>query len=168
MEDLLSLPRYSRFWTSFLLAVIGLAVLTVPFSAHAEPKYDPNDLSQLVGLVMPSSPNAKVFGGQASFVKQCSNKTIYAILGPPRGGAYIWTPTTRTYKFGKPAKAGQWLLGLKSIPFLCLYSSSPIITLPGIGILMLGTSQPPSSGPKLPGIGSAGSAIGTASKLLGF
>lgn len=118
MGGIISRITLANFWTGIVSSVIGLAMLILPFSAYAEP-----------------------FGGQASFVWPCFNATIYALLGPPRGGAYIWTPSTRTYQNGPPTHAGQWLLGLKTIPFLCLYSNPPLVTIPGIGILMMGSSR---------------------------
>ena len=143
MLGIISQTAHSKYWIVGISVAIGSAMLVFPFSVRA----------------------AAPFGGRASFVKKCYNNTIYALLGPPRGGPYIWTKTTRTYKNGPPKEAGQWLLGLKSIPFLCLYSKQPLITLPGIAILMMGSSAPSSSGPSIPGIGSV---TGAATKLLGL
>ena len=81
------------------------------------------------------------FGGQASEVIPCYNGAIYALLGPPIGGPYLWTPSTKTYQFGPPTHAGQWLLGNAGPPYFCLVSILPIITYPGTDIIMMGSSQ---------------------------
>jgi len=99
-------------------------------------------LSALVLFVFsPLSAAAFPFGGRASMVIPCFNNAIFANVGPPVGGTYIWTPATRTYRFGAPTHAGQWLLGLASIPYYCIVSIQPIIVFPGVAITMLGTSQ---------------------------
>lgn len=66
---------------------------------------------------------------------------MYANIGGPIGGAYIWTPATQTYQHGRPTHPGQWLLGLSSINYYCLVSIQPVFVLPGVGIMMLGTSE---------------------------
>lgn len=90
---------------------------------------------------VPGVSYAFPFGGQISLVKPCYNDVIFARVGPPRGGDYIWTFSTRTYQFGPPRHAGQWLLGLAGAPYYCLVSVQPIITWPGIIITMMGSSQ---------------------------
>ena len=90
---------------------------------------------------MPTAALAFPFGGQASIVRPCFNEVIYAALGPPIGGPYIWAPSTKTYLFGPPRHAGQWLLGLASINYYCIVSRRPLITWPGSLITMLGSSQ---------------------------
>ncbi|MBI4068441.1 hypothetical protein HY413_03485 [Candidatus Kaiserbacteria bacterium] len=91
--------------------------------------------------LMPFVAYAFPFGGQASIVRPCYNEVIYASLGPPRGGPYIWAPSTKTYLFGPPRHAGQWLLGLASINYYCIVSRRPLITWPGSLITMMGSSQ---------------------------
>mgnify|MGYP001558927188 CR=1 FL=1 len=115
------------------VAVLGV-ILAVPFVAQAFP-----------------------FGGRASTVLQCPyNSTIYVNLGPPVGGEYIWTSATRTYQFGPPANAGQWLLGLAGAPYYCIYKISPLTIYTGIAITMMGSSgqgapaAPPTTGPSSP------------------
>lgn len=103
---------------SWALAVLTI-LLSTPFVAYAFP-----------------------FGGQASIVVPCYNQAIYANLGPPRGGPYIWTPSTKTYQFGPPSHAGQWLLGLAGAPYYCIVSVDPIIVWPGTYITMMGSSGP--------------------------
>lgn len=98
-------------------------------------------LAALIALLLPSSAFAYPFGGQISQVIPCYNNAIYAVVGPPRGGQFIWTPATQTYRYGAPSHAGQWLLGLTGIPYYCLVSVVPIITYPGISIMMMGSSQ---------------------------
>lgn len=95
----------------------------------------------LVFSVAPTSAYAAPFGGQASQVVPCYNEAIYAQLGPPRGGPYIWTPSTKTYPFGPPTHSGQWLLGLSGAPYYCIVSIMPVIVWEGTSIMMMGSSQ---------------------------
>ncbi len=93
-------------------------------------------------LLLPVFAYAFPFGGRASVVLPCYyNSTIYVVLGPPIGGPYVWTTTTKTYKFGAPTHAGQWLLGLAGAPYYCLYSVAPEITYDAVAIIMMGSSQ---------------------------
>ena len=91
--------------------------------------------------LFPMVTSAFPFGGQISILKPCYNNAIYANLGPPRGGPYIWTPSTKTYQFGPPSHAGQWLLGLASAPYFCIISIVPLIVWPGTHIDMMGSSR---------------------------
>lgn len=99
-------------------ALITAILLLIPFAAHAFP-----------------------FGGPIGTIRPCYNNAIYAAVGPPRGGPYIWTPATRTYQFGPPRRTGQYLLGLASAPYYCVVSIFPVIVWPGIHIDMMGSSQ---------------------------
>lgn len=92
-------------------------------------------------LVLPLFVYAFPFGGQISLIRPCYNTAIFARVGPPRGGDFIWTPSTRTYSFGAPRRAGQWLLGLTGIPVHCVVSIQPIDVWPGIYIMMMGSSR---------------------------
>src|SRR3989344_3025661 len=92
-------------------------------------------------LAAPLVAMAFPFGGQASMVIPCYNQAIYANLGAPRGGPYIWTPSTKTYQFGAPTHGGQWLLGLAGAPYYCIVSVQPVIVWPGTYITMMGTSR---------------------------
>ena len=94
----------------------------------------------IVTLLFPALTLAFPFGGQASQVSPCYNNAIIAYVGPPRGGVYIWTPSTKTYKNGPPTHSGQWLLGLAGAPYYCIISILPIDVRAGIRITMLGTS----------------------------
>lgn len=98
--------------------VAAIVLTTFPFIAYAFP-----------------------FGGQASLVHNCWNLVVYAILGPPIGGPYVWTFATKTYQFGRPTHAGQWLLGLSGPPYYCIYNILPLDVRPGISIMMMGSSQ---------------------------
>ncbi len=98
-------------------------------------------ISGLLLLASPAFAFAFPFGGQAGIVIPCYNQAIYANLGPPRGGPYVWTPSTKTYQFGPPTHAGQWLLGLASAPYYCIVSIQPVIVWPGTYITMMGSSQ---------------------------
>lgn len=108
-------------------------------------------------LFLPLFTHAFPFGGRASIVLRCVyNSTIYTNLGPPLGGEYIWSGSTRTYQFGPPAYAGQWILGLAGAPYYCIYKISPLTIYTGIAITMMGSSgsaappAPPTRGPTLP------------------
>ncbi|MBM3260824.1 hypothetical protein FJY93_00200 [Candidatus Kaiserbacteria bacterium] len=95
----------------------------------------------VVCAMLPSLVYAFPFGGQASEVHRCYNRTIYVRLGPPVPGVYIWTSGTRSYAFGPPSHAGQWLLGLAGAPTACLYTIVPIDVRSGSSIIMHGSSQ---------------------------
>src|SRR3989344_857213 len=96
----------------------------------------------VVGL-LPLFAHAFPFGGRASLVLPCFySSTIYANLGPPRGGEFIWTTATKTYQFGPPRYSGQWLLGLAGAPYYCIYLLSPLTIYTGIAITMMGSSGP--------------------------
>jgi hypothetical protein len=94
-----------------------------------------------VVVLAPATALAFPFGGQASVVIPCYNGAIYALLGPPIGGPFLWTPSTETFRFGPPMHSGQWLLGNAGPPYFCLVSILPIITYPGTDIIMMGSSQ---------------------------
>lgn len=106
---------------------VGVALLIFPFSAHASP-----------------------FGGQVNFAIPCWNAAILALIGPPDPGFYLWTPETRTYSNGPPTSGGQWLLGLTTVPYICLVLPGPIYVWPGIGIAMMGSSGRSASPPPPP------------------
>jgi len=88
----------------------------------------------LVALAFP-------FGGMIGQIVFCYNNAIYAQVGPPNGGPFIWTPSTKTYQFGPPTHSGQWLLGLAAPPYYCLVSIQPIIVWSGILMTMEGSSR---------------------------
>lgn len=92
-------------------------------------------------FVSSSVAHAFPFGGQITLYHVCYNSTIFTRLSPPVPGDYVWTTATRTYQFGPPRSAGQWLLGLTGIPFDCLWSVSPIFIVPAISISMMGSSN---------------------------
>jgi len=92
-------------------------------------------------LLAPAHAEAFPFGGQASIVRPCFNQAIYASLGPPRGGPFIWTGKTKTYQFGPPSHAGQWLLGLAGAPYFCIIRIQPLTVWSGTHIIMMGSSQ---------------------------
>jgi hypothetical protein len=117
----------------------------------------------IFALLFPALALAFPFGGQASQVIFCYNDAIWAQLGPPIGGPYIWTPATQTYQFGPPTHAGQWLLGLAGAPYYCLVSIEPIIVYAGTDITMMGSSggaapaySPPASNTNSPTLGGTG------------
>ncbi len=99
------------------LCGIIVALLTVPFFALAKP-----------------------FGGSINVLLRCYNTAIFANVGPPRAEQVIWSPATRTYQFGAPRAVGQWLLGLVSAPYYCVYSIFPVLVAPGLHIDMMGSS----------------------------
>ncbi len=94
-----------------------------------------------ITLLFPALTAAAPFGGRVSLSIPCFNGALYAFVGPPRGGAFLWTPATQTYRSGPPTRSGQWVLGLTGIPYFCVVSIVPIIVAPGISITMMGSSQ---------------------------
>jgi len=100
-------------------------------------------------MLIPVSVQAFPFGGRITLYHVCYNETLFARLSPPVPGDYVWTTATRTYQFGPPRAAGQWLLGLTGIPFDCLWSINPIFPVPAIAIMMMGSSGP--AAPSIPG-----------------
>lgn len=92
-------------------------------------------------LLSPVGASAFPFGGQATLIHYCYNNAIIAYVGPPVGGTFVWTPSTKTYQNGAPTHAGQWLLGLAGAPYYCIISVLPIDVRAGSIITMLGTSQ---------------------------
>lgn len=103
----------------------------------------------LCGALLLSSPGAALayaFGGQTSLVLPCFLFGFVpygsiSMLGPPNPGLYIWTPVTRTYQNGFPSHPGQWLLGLTSIPYICVIAPVGPIIVPGMVIDMMGSSN---------------------------
>lgn len=116
----------------------------------------------LLAAIVVSIPHfafAYPFGGMIGQIIFCYNNAIYAAVGPPRGGPFIWTPSTRTYQFGPPARTGQWLLGLAAPPYYCLVSVQPVIVWSGVLMTMQGSSG--GAAPGLPGGGLGNSSGGT-------
>lgn len=82
------------------------------------------------------------FGGSITKIQACINKVIYARLGPPRGGPYLWSPSvTKTYQFGPPKHTGQWLLGNAGPSYFCLVRTVPVVVWPGLLMIMMGSSK---------------------------
>jgi hypothetical protein len=82
------------------------------------------------------------FGGSIGRIIFCINNVVYANLGAPRGGPYLWSPkVTKTYQFGPPRHSGQWLLGAAGPTYFCIESVLPLIVHPGLLILFMGSSQ---------------------------
>jgi hypothetical protein len=112
-----------------VFGVMGALLFVVPTYAFAFPFGGQIGAG---GAVCSGNPSPLIF---------CYNSAIYARLGPPIGGQYIWTPSTKTYLFGPPNHVGQWLLGLAQVPYYCVASISPVIVCPGTAIMMMGSSQ---------------------------
>ncbi len=94
-------------------------------------------------VLFPAITLAFPFGGAIGQIIFCYNNAIYANVGPPRGGPFIWTPSTKTYQFGPPTRSGQYVLGLASPPYYCVVSKSPVIVWSGILMTMEGSSGAP-------------------------
>ena len=99
-------------------------------------------LSLVVLLTMPMAASAaNVFGGKVGPFLPCFNVATWNVVGPPRGGTYIYIPkVTRTYPFGAPGP-GRWTLGLFGIPYFCIVSIAPLIVFPGIAMTMEASSR---------------------------
>ena len=95
----------------------------------------------IANILFPAIVLAYPFGGNISLYHRCYNRTIYVIVGPPRGGIFVWTSSTHSYEFGPPSHAGQWLLGLAGAPYICLYTIDPIDIRSADTIIMHGSSQ---------------------------
>lgn len=96
----------------------------------------------LIFTFAPRPAEAFPWGGATQQVIFCWNNVIWASVGPPRGGLYIWVPSvTRTYNYGPPRHSGQWLLGLAAPPYFCIVSPLPLIVFTGIIMTMLGSSR---------------------------
>jgi hypothetical protein len=108
----------TRVSTSFFLTFTFFALSFFPIIAYAYP-----------------------FGGAIYDIRACYNNAIFVKLSGPRGGSFVWTPASRTYQFGPPRRGGQWLLGLASAPYYCVWSIFPVLVEPGTHIDMLGSSQ---------------------------
>jgi len=101
----------------------------------------------LCGALLLSSPGAALasaFGGQASLVLPCFVFGVIpygsiSLVGSPNPGLYIWTLFTTTYNNGPPLP-GKWLLGLTSIPYICVVFPVGMWLVPGMAIDMMGSS----------------------------
>jgi len=60
------------------------------------------------------------FGGPITWIYPGCVNGIWAIVGPPRGGSYMWVPGTRSYREGPPRHTGQYLLGVAGGSVPCL------------------------------------------------
>ncbi|HEY4487639.1 MAG TPA: hypothetical protein VI483_02635 [Candidatus Paceibacterota bacterium] len=83
---------------------------------------------------------ANVFGGRVGASFPCFNAAIWASVGAPRNGWYIWTPATKTYPYGAP-RSGKYVLGLYGIPYFCIVWIAPLYVLPGMSMTMVGSSR---------------------------
>jgi len=120
--------RFSESCTRALSAFLVCAVVLLAYSPILE-------ASQFGGRI---GDGARCDGRA---LVNCYNQVIWAGIGAPRGGNYIWAPgVTRTYEFGPPSKNGQWLLGLYAPPYFCVARLLPLIVCPGIIMTMLGSS----------------------------
>lgn len=92
---------------------------------------------------MATTQRAQAFewGGQFKTVIPCFNAVIWTLTGGPKGGNFIWTPSTRTYDYGPPSSSGQYGLGLAGPPYFCIVFPFPLVVFPGIIMTMVGTSQ---------------------------
>jgi hypothetical protein len=100
-------------------------------------------LCATLACVPPQKTEAVVyFGGAIGPLIYCINSVVYVKLGPPRGGPYLWSPkVTKTYEFGPPKHSGQWLLGAAGPTYFCIVSVLPLVVLPGLLILFMGSTQ---------------------------
>ncbi|MAJ97486.1 MAG: hypothetical protein CMI56_02640 [Parcubacteria group bacterium] len=91
-------------------------------------------------LATPQKAQAFEWGGQFQTVIPCFNAVIWTLTSGPRGGNFIWTPSTRTYENGPPSSVGQYGLGLAGPPYFCIVFPFPLVVFPGIIMTMVGTS----------------------------
>jgi len=95
----------------------------------------------LTVLFPPNTTHASLWGGRFEAVIPCWNNAIYVAVSAPLGGAFLWTPVTKTYEHGAPSHAGQYGLGLAGPPYMCIVSPYPVVVLSGTMMLMIGTSK---------------------------
>ncbi len=83
------------------------------------------------------------FGGPIQEYVPCALYGVRWIqVGPPRPGWYLWVPgVTRTYPYGPPYRVGQYVLGLYAPKYFCIVSISPLLSIEGITITMMGSSR---------------------------
>jgi hypothetical protein len=100
-------------------------------------------LALSVSFGVPQKTEAVVyFGGPIGQLIYCINSVVYVNLGAPRGGPYLWSPkVSKTYQFGPPRRSGQYLLGAAGPTYFCIVSVLPLIVLPGLLILYMGSSK---------------------------
>ncbi len=78
-------------------------------------------------FLVPSYVFAAVpFGGALTQpIEFCNDGSIYVeALSTPTPGNYMWAPGTLSYTFGPPAFVSQWLLGIFSVPRVCVQGNS--------------------------------------------
>ena len=110
----------------FFVSILTMAILLAPFRTMA--------------IIHFGGPIQRI--GKPPAITGCYGDTIFASLGPPRGGYYVWSPVvTKTYSFGPPKHAGQYLLGNAGPSYYCIESVLPLIVWSGYLILMMGSSQ---------------------------
>ncbi len=86
------------------------------------------------------------FGGRISVIIPCTNGALYVIvqsarlIDPLAPEPYIWTPATLTFLSGPPSHPGQEILGVATIPYVCLTTTVPSLPLPGLLMQIIGTS----------------------------
>ena len=96
----------------------------------------------VISLSLPLTANATlVFGGKVTAFLPCFfTGAIWVTVGAPRGGLYIWSPSTRTYPNGPPGP-GRWTLGLYSAPYFCVWLIAPLQVAPGMLMTMEASSH---------------------------
>jgi len=96
----------------------------------------------LIIVVIAVGAASILMGGMIKNIVFCANgKLLY--IGPPRAGAFLFTPATRLYKWGI-LRPGAWVLGTASPGGACVcpYGDCKLPPLPAQGtIIMMGTSR---------------------------
>lgn len=94
-------------------------------------------------LFTPFSASAKIpvypFGGVIIKVTTCNVGLLVDVVGP-KGGRFIWQPSTFSFLYGPPIKIGQFVLGMAGPLKPCIVSGD-IIGL-GLYIFYHGSSLP--------------------------
>ena len=73
-----------------------------------------------------------VYVGKVVEVEQCFNKGA-VLLSLDNNQSYIWTPETTTIG-SVPRSPGGFVLGKTGLPFFCVVSMDPLVTIPGTAI----------------------------------
>jgi len=109
---------YMRAISRMLVVVLLVAGLTAPLSAFA--------------LGVP-------FGGRIASIFHCLNGGIYETVVGVKGGAFVWTPATLTFR-NYQIRPGVNQVGIADILYPCVVSWTPFVYIPGFRIQMVGTS----------------------------
>ena len=109
-----------------------LLIATIAGAFYAFPVSFSGNMAAAVGSIP--------FGGKIVSIIPCTNGAILVkqkpVAGPP---LLMWTPATKSYRYGPPPRPGQYILGMAGGAYVCFVGIIPV----GAGplILFYGSSQ---------------------------